>query len=106
LFLRTWWTYQPASSDWIETPYHAFNLFEGTVWVLIAALVLARFLRLRHSSVEVVYALAFLTFGLSDFREAYSLTSWLIWLKAANLALLLWLRSLVITRYYPRNKLY
>ena len=54
--------------------------------MIMAALVLARFLRSCHSSVEIVYALAFLTFGLSDFREAYSLTSWLIWLKAANLA--------------------
>jgi hypothetical protein len=50
--------------------------------------------------------LTFFTFGLTDFREAYALESWLIWLKAANLLVLLWLRSFVISRYYQESKLY
>ena len=54
----------------------------------------------------VAYAAAFFTFGLTDFREAHTLQSWLIWLKVANLAILLWLRATIIGRYYPSSKLY
>jgi hypothetical protein len=106
LLFRTWWTYRSGNPSWFEVPYHAFNLFEGTVWVVLSGLVLRRFLRCRHSPVEVVYALTYFTFGLTDFREAYALESWLIWLKAANLLVLLWIRSLVISRYYRESKLY
>jgi len=106
LVFRTWWTYRSANAPWVEVPYHVFNLFEGAVWVILSGLVLHRFLRHRRSTVEVAYALAFFTFGLTDFREAYALQSWLIWLKAANLLALLWLRALVIKRYYPGSKLY
>jgi hypothetical protein len=69
-------------------------------------LVLRRSLKNHRSAIEAVYALAFLTFGLTDFREAYALQSWLIWLKGANLLALLWLRSRVIARYDPGSKLY
>ncbi len=106
LLLRTWWTYPARNPSWLEIPYHAFNLFEGTVWVILSGLVLRRYLTHRHSPVEIAYALAFFTFGLTDFREAYVLQSWLIWLKAGNLVVLLWLRSLVIKRYYRDSKLY
>ena len=106
LVFRTWWTYGSANTPWVEIPYHVFNLFEGTVWVVLSGLVLLRFLKSRHSTVEVVYALAFFVFGLTDFREAYALQSWLIWLKLANLLALLWLRAFVIKRYYPESKLY
>jgi hypothetical protein len=106
LVYRTWWSYRSGNPPWVEIPYHAFNLFEGTVWVVLSGLVLRRSLKYRHSTVEVVHALAFFTFGLTDFREAYALQSWLIWLKAANLLALLWLRALVIKRYYPESKLY
>jgi hypothetical protein len=106
LVFRTWWTYRSGNPPRVEIPYHAFNLFEGTVWVVLSGLVLRRSLKDRHSTVEVVYALAFFTFGLTDFREAYALQSWLIWLKAVDLLVLLWLRALVIRRYYPESKLY
>ncbi len=106
LWFRTWWTYRSGSLSWVESPYHAFNLFEGTVWVVLAGLVLRRSLRNHRSAIEAAYALAFFTFGLTDFREAYALQSWLIWVKAANLVALLWLRSRVIARYYPGSKLY
>ena len=106
LVFRTWYAYRSGNPDWIETPYHIFNLFEGLVWVTISMLVLARFIRFRRSVIEVIYAGAFFTFGLTDFREAYALQSWLIWLKAANLLALIRLRSIVIKRYYPASKLY
>ncbi|APW58674.1 hypothetical protein [Paludisphaera borealis] len=106
LWFRTWWTYPSGGPPWIEIPYHVFNLFEGAVWTLLSALVLRRYLRHRRSAVELAYALAFFTFGLTDFREAYSLQSWLILAKGANLLALFWLRSFVIRRYYPESKLF
>jgi hypothetical protein len=106
LLFRTWWTYTSGRASWIEVCYHGFNLFEGTAWLILSGLALRRFLRYRRSRVEVAYALAFFTFGLTDFREAYALDSWLIWLKAANLVVLIRLRSLVMSRHYPRSNLY
>lgn len=106
LFFRRWWTYRSGNPAWFEVPYHAFNLFEGGAWVVLSGLVLRRYLKRRRSAVEVLYALAFFTFGLTDFREAYALDSWLIWLKGANLLVLLGLRSFVIGRYYPESTLY
>ena len=106
LFLRTWWSYERDRGLAFSAPYHWFNIFEGCAWLIFAALVLSRFARHRHSQIELSYALAFFTFGLSDFYEASLLTSWLLWLKAFNLAALLVLRRRVIKGYYPANKLY
>jgi hypothetical protein len=108
LWSRTWWRYRPSSPTDFPMPYyvHAFNLFEGTAWVVFGVLVLARFLRWRRSAIEVGYAVAFFCFGLTDFVEAYALSSWLIWVKLANLIVLAWLRAIVIRRYYPTSRLY
>jgi hypothetical protein len=106
LLFRTWWTYPSGRASWIEVAYHGFNLFEGAAWLILSGLVLSRFLKYRRSTWEVAYALAFFTFGLTDFREAYALDSWLIWLKAANLLVLIRLRSLVMSRHYRGSKLY
>ena len=72
----------------------------------MAGLVYRRHLANRHSILEVWYALAFAAFGLSDFREAFALESWLIWIKLANLILLIVLRSVIMKRYYPGATLY
>ena len=77
---------------------------EGCAWLGFAAMVLLRYVKHRRSAIELVYCLAFVTFGLSDFREAYRVESWLILLKAMNLAALIYLRWLVIRRYYPQSK--
>lgn len=106
LVWRTWWTYPTGRREWFDSPYHFFNLFEGTVWVILSILVLARCVRSRRSLMEVAYALAFFSFGLTDFREAYALNTWLIWVKAANLLALIGLRAVVIKRYYPASRLY
>ena len=106
VFHRTWWTFRPDDPDWFDAPYHYFNLFEGTAWVVFSTLVLRRYLAHRHSRIEIVYAIAFFTFGLTDFREAYALSSWLVWAKGINLVVLLALRSFVIARHYPDSKLY
>lgn len=107
LWFRTWWTYPRADGvPWVDGPYHAFNLVEGVAWLACVALVLGRYARRRRSGLEVAYALAFAAFGLTDFREAYALTSWLLWVKGFNLGVLLWVRSIVLGRYYPESKLY
>lgn len=105
LITRVWWRYDPKA-DWFAQPYHWMNLVEGCVWLVLSALVLTRYARHRHSRIELLYGLAFLTFGLSDFREAYSLQSWLILFKGANLAALLYLRWIVIRRHYPQSRTY
>ena len=107
LFFRIWWTYRRRDRvAWVETPYHAFNLVEGVLWLVLAGLVLRRTLRHRRTAAEFAYSLAFATFGLTDFVEAYALTSWLLWIKGINLLILLRLRRFVIDRNYPESKLY
>ncbi len=105
LLTRTWWTYDPGA-DWYAQPYHWINLLEGAAWLVFAGLVLARYVRNRRSKLEWLYALAFVTFGLSDFREVYVVQSWLILAKGVNLGVLFYLRHLVISRYYPQSKTY
>lgn len=102
---RTWWTYDTAA-DWYAQPYHWLNLIEGSLWLVFAGLVSRRWLRHRRSPQELLYALSFVTFGLSDYVEAYRLTSWLILFKAANLAVLLYLRSILIRRFYPQSRVF
>lgn len=105
-FRHRWWTYSPRSATWIEHATHDFNLFEGCAWTVFAALALARWARRRRSRVEPVYALAFLTFGATDFREAYALDSWLIAVKLVNLIALFALRRHVIRSFYPESRVY
>ncbi|MDB5387924.1 MAG: hypothetical protein JWM11_3570 [Planctomycetaceae bacterium] len=106
LWTHTWWSFARDRDLPYSTAYHAFNLFEGCVWIMFSGLVLVRRAALGKSDLELWYALAFFTFGLTDFREAYYQQSWLIWLKAVNLGLLIWLRHLVMTKLYPGSKLY
>lgn len=106
LFLRTWWSYERDHGLPYSAAYHWFNLFEGCAWLALAGLVLVRYYRHRRSTLEVWYAFAFVTFALTDFREAWAQSSWLIWLKLVNLIALFALRRIVIRRYYPASKLY
>jgi hypothetical protein len=107
LLQRAWWTWPGASradvGDWL---YRGLNLAEGAAWLAFAGLVLARWARHRHSRLEWCYAALFATFGLSDFIEASQLTTWLIIAKLVNLIGLLWLRAIVLRRYYPTSRTY
>jgi hypothetical protein len=103
LVTHVWWRYDSAS-DWYAQPYHWLNLVEGCLWLVCAALVIGRYLRHRRSPLELAYAAAFFAFGLSDFREAYVLESWLIGAKGVNLAILLLLRRTVMRRFYPDRR--
>ncbi|MHC4756627.1 MAG: hypothetical protein ACYTBP_15950 [Planctomycetota bacterium] len=53
---------------------------------------------------EILYAAAFIAFGVSDLIEATCLPVWLLLAKGAILALILILRKKVIG-YYPNLKL-
>lgn len=106
LLTRALWEYQPATATLADGIYRGFNLLEGLAWCFLAMLVLARYYRHRNSALEILYASAFFIFGLSDFREAYLLQTWLILVKGVNLLLLLWLRAVVIRRFYPASRTY
>ncbi len=106
LIQRRWWIYSPQKATWIEHATHGFNLFEGTAWTVFAALVFARFARYRRSWIEVPYALAFFTFGLTDFRESYALDTWLLVVKLMNLVVLFALRRYVIRNFHPESRVY
>ena len=105
LLTRTWWKLAPGADEF-SAVYHYLNLAEGCVWVVLGGLVLVRYFKHRRSAIEPLYALAFVLFGASDFREAYALQSWLILAKGVNLAALLWLRHIVIRRFYPTSRVY
>jgi hypothetical protein len=106
LWFRVWWKYPHLADPWFSIPYHVFNLFEGSCWIVFAGLVLRRYQANRRSRLEILYALSFFTFGLTDFREAYVLESWLVWVKLVNLLALIWLRSIVLRRWYPASRSY
>jgi hypothetical protein len=106
LWFRVWWRHPHPTDPWFSIPYHVFNLFEGMCWIVFAALVFRRYLTFRRSPLEILYALAFVSFGLTDFREAYVLQSWLVWVKLANLIALIRLRAMAIRRWYPGSRLY
>lgn len=103
LFTHIWWQYN-AAADWPEQVYHWFNLVEGVAWLFIAGLILRRYWRFHYSTWELFYGLSFVTFGLSDFREAYVLQSGLILFKAINLLMLTALRRFILRGYYPTAK--
>jgi hypothetical protein len=105
LWIETW-TYHPGDRSWFAIGYHAFNLFEGAAWFVFGVLVLRRYLIHCHSRLEVAYAATFFVFGLTDFREAFSMPLWLLGVKLFNLIGLLWLRRIVMRRFYPQCKVY
>ncbi|HEY3965743.1 MAG TPA: hypothetical protein VGM05_14390 [Planctomycetaceae bacterium] len=106
LFTETWWRYDPLEQSAHSIFTHWFNLFEGVAWCVFAVLVLRRYWKFRRSSIEIVYAAAFLLFGLTDFREAFCVQSWLLWIKLVILVALFCLRRVVMRRFYPESKVY
>lgn len=106
LVWRCWWRWPGADYSTFDLLYRSLNLIEGAFWLTLAGLVVRRSLRGAGAPVEAAYAGAFALFGVSDFVEAWALCSWLIGFKALNLAALLWLRRLVLRRYYPASRTY
>lgn len=86
--------------------YRGFNLLEGLIWLGFSVLVLRRWFAHRRSMAEWSYALAFIVFGMTDFREAYAQSAWLVLVKGGVLAWLLALRHRATRIWYPGAKLY
>ncbi len=109
LWLHTWWSFSESDDPLHAWIYRGINLVEGVFWVGFSAAVLIRRARQpvhRRSTLEWWYAFAFLIFGLTDFREAVALESWLIWVKLVNLIVLLLLRKRVMKNLYPASKMF
>ena len=107
LWCRTWWTFDPNGSVQDLIWQHGFILVEGFCWLVFAGLVVRRYWRLRKSMrLELSYATAFLLFGVSDFIQAFRLTSWLLVWKLINLIVLLVLRHRTIRSLYPESKVF
>ncbi len=97
-----WWSYQPEST--VDQVLHWFNLAEGVVWCCLSLFVARRYLKYQRSLSEVAYAAGFALFGISDFMESFSLTTWLIAWKAINLLVLFVLRRHVLKHCYPEAR--
>lgn len=100
LWREPWWTFEPETAGFWGQLYRGFNIFEGTVWIVFALIVSWRYLRRGQSSWEIVYAIAFILFGLTDFREAAVQSAPLVLVKGIILILLLRLRHFVIKNCY------
>lgn len=101
IFTQVWWRYDSQDNSWWSEIYHAFNLLEGVVWLILGVLVARRFRTFRRSRLEVLYSVAFFTFAASDFREAWQQSSALILFKLCNLIALFWLRRRIMRHFYP-----
>lgn len=101
LWSNPWWTFQSDSAGFWSYLYRSFNLIEGIFWVAFAAIVLRRYLLHRKSLWEVIYAVVFFIFGLTDFVEANEMSAPLLVAKAVILVALFTLRHHVHRRYYP-----
>lgn len=106
LLHNPWWTYEPETVTSWGLAYRWFNLFEGTAWLVLAALVLHRWYRHRKSRLELAYAAAFFSFGVTDFAEANTQSAALVAGKGIILLALLSLRHHTLTRHYPSSRLY
>ena len=106
VFVRIWWTYDSEEPFGFSACYHWFNIVEGLVWLVFAALVLLRFLRNHQSRIELCYCALFAAFGFSDLVEAWQQSSWLIWFKLFNLYGLVRTREHVMRCHYPEACVY
>lgn len=76
-----------------RVPYIIFNGFEAIIWFGCSILVLNRHLKTGKHRHEILYALAFALFGLSDVIETSGTSLLLILFKAACLLALATLRK-------------
>ena len=106
LLSHPWWIYDPDATGRWGLAYRWFNLFEGSVWLGFAVLVIGRWVKWPRSVIEVGYAVAFAAFGMTDIWEAYEQSAALVLVKGVNLAALLALRRRVMRRWYPVSRLF
>ncbi|QDT56038.1 hypothetical protein Pan44_40880 [Caulifigura coniformis] len=101
-----WWNWTPENAGFGDYAYRWFNLFEAAAWFLFACAVWRRWRRTHHSPLELLYATAFVAFGLTDVVEAWQQSLPLLALKGAVLATLLLLRHHIRKQWYPESSLY
>lgn len=105
-WFQPWWVWQPVTAGVGDWAYRLFNLFEGLAWLFFGVLVVHRWFRNRRSIWELSYALAFVMFGLTDFREAYAQTLGLVLIKGVVLTWLMLARRRAIRVWYPGARVY
>lgn len=88
----------------LQVFYFGFNAIEALAWLLFASYVIKRWLINKQSPLEIVYAILFVVFGLTDLLELVNLPIWLLGLKIMTLACLLLMRRHLITNYYTDAK--
>ena len=84
--------------------YVVFNNIEGVLWFCFAVYVLFRYVRNRKTGYEILYALSFFAFGLTDLIEAWGMTLGVLLLKGVCLLAIFQGRKLVIEKY-PGKKI-
>jgi hypothetical protein len=95
----------PDAGSWgyVYHGYVGFNAFEAAAWFAICLFVLQRFARKRRTRYEILYALSFFVFGLSDIMEIYRTTLGLLTVKGIILMSILACRKVVLG-FYPQAK--
>lgn len=101
LWTTPWWTYDPWTSGPWGMAYRWFNIAEGCIWIGCAVFVVRRWLKGGRGWLDVPYALLFLMFGLTDFREASVQSAPLVLVKGILLLGLFLLRRHLLPRYTP-----
>ena len=83
--------------------YVGFNAFEVLAWFAFCLFVAARFVMHKRTWYEILYALSFFVFGISDLMEIYQTTVGLLVMKGIILASILACRKAVLN-FYPLSK--
>jgi hypothetical protein len=83
--------------------YVDFNAFEAFAWFCFSAFVGGRFIARRKTWYEILYALSFFAFGVSDVMEIFQTTVGLLLVKGIILISILACRKVVL-QFYPLAK--
>jgi len=97
--------YDYTAGGFLSSFHYWFNLIEGIAWFTIGGYVFIRFVRNRKSPYEIIYAILFFLFGMTDFREMRNLPVWLLALKAIILVSLLSARFNLKKNHYGNLKI-
>jgi hypothetical protein len=95
----------PDLSTWgfVYYCYVGFNAFEAIAWFAFSLFVGIRFALHRQTWYEILYALSFLVFGVSDVMEMYQTTFGLLIAKGIILMSIIAGRKVALG-YYPGAK--
>jgi hypothetical protein len=95
----------PEAKSWgIVYPWYVgFNGVESLAWFAFCLFVLIRFLRHRKTAFEILYAISFFVFGVSDVMEMHQTTLGLLTMKGIILVSIIACRKVVLG-HYPKAK--